>query len=315
MTSKPSPTLRLELPTLTPTPTSTPASVLATLALGQYVVYALGNQPQYASLQVISTQGVVQGVLAPDIVFDADAAFSAALTSDNKRLAFCRSLDSYHTWDLFLAALTVGNTYSVTMQDKSVGCFHNWSPSGDALVAAGGPRILYLDDGRVVDLGIDKAFQEVSNHVVWSPDGRWIVYSAVEGNMSPDRKEGIYLIDTTCLSAPTTCKDIRRRIGVRGMAAWSPDSKYVAISPVGSNDFAIQIVQVPDGKIIRKLSGVENYIVEAMSWSPDGQWLAIDYLGKNATYLLKADGSQAKPTLLYETGETDSLFVGWLKIP
>ncbi len=191
-----------------------------------------------------------------------------------------------------------------------------WAPAGDALAMLGGPSILYLENDRLVDLGINQAFGEIgNNYFAWAPDGRWLAYSAIQDSMEPTRKEGMYFIDTSCFSEPTTCRTARRRIGEYGNVTWSPDSQQVALAPIGHGDFSIHIIDAASGKVVRKLSGLEQDYIEALGWSPDGELLAIDYLGKNATYLLKADGSQAQPTLLYDTSETDSLFVGWLKVP
>ncbi|MBS0201259.1 MAG: hypothetical protein JSS49_00060 [Planctomycetes bacterium] len=84
------------------------------------------------------------------------------------------------------------------------------------------------------------------------------------------------------LATFTTVRVLRPPIG-RGMigelysASLSPDGTWLAVSgytaPEGTTDHSILLISLPDGKLVRRLSG-NTLPVQDIAFSPDGKWLA-----------------------------------------
>jgi RTX calcium-binding nonapeptide repeat (4 copies)/WD40-like Beta Propeller Repeat len=100
----------------------------------------------------------------------------------------------------------------------------------------------------------------------WSPDGRWIAYTAT--------REAIHIV------APDGTNN--RRIAAGERPVWSPDSSYLAYHRQES----IYIGR-PDGSNERRLTAGETAL-----WSPDGTWVGV--LREGSAYLVRPDGSEER---------------------
>ena len=162
----------------------------------------------------------------------------------------------------------------------------------------------------------------------WSPDGKWLsvflAYPFGKPNTtyleSPDA--GFYLLDTSCLSEPSTCPEKQRGpfkvpIDIVDAYSWSPDSRFVASKAQGSAGFEIFDVQSGEHHFLQATNGSRHTEYSGPFCSPDGVWLA--YIARGTypdptspgIYLMPvADG---KAVRLIDSDDT--LILGWITVP
>lgn len=83
---------------------------------------------------------------------------------------------------------------------------------------------------------------------VFSPDGNWILYFDVTAKNELDEKNGLYLMPSSCISSPETCKDqtlgpfITENIYLSDedrTTVWSPDSSKILVRRKNPHGFMI----------------------------------------------------------------------------
>ncbi len=115
----------------------------------------------------------------------------------------------------------------------------------------------------------------------WSPDGKWIAYFVFEGVPNPKLgqvelgpRDGLYLIDVSCLGDTAACPAKTRRIAAvpPQELSWSADGTHLA---VGRGLYDLQRDKIYYPKALDKL-GTLGHIV----WSPDDTKIAVAAIGQ-----------------------------------
>ncbi len=107
----------------------------------------------------------------------------------------------------------------------------------------------------------------------WSPDGKQLVYTAMNEDMSGSR---IYLMNADGTESRPLLRDTSILSG--DTAPWSPDGQNVAVlgqpidQPLYDKSVDIYIVDVKSGEIKYQLADGSSHL--RMAWAPDGQQLA-----------------------------------------
>ncbi len=281
-TMRPRPTSTPRIPpSSTPTPQPSPTLVHTLpgdLPSGQHVVFywavldgALGWT---RILDIVGTDGNSRGRLAT-----LGTGHSAAISPDMQRIAF--RLDDR------LVFMTLEDQ-SLSQVPAGENCFSpTWSPDGAFLVAVCETPLtsretplrysLYLIDLRNGEREMIASIESLSEASYstpqWSPDGMRISFLRLYGPSSVgpgyDSRDGLYLLDTSCLAQPSACQiAMRGPIFGRATCGWAPDSQRLACANGGSE---IDIINL-NGDLLTSFSVGGS--VWAPSWSPDGAWIA-----------------------------------------
>ncbi len=160
------------------------------------------------------------------------------------------------------------------------------SPQGDRMaldIDSGLADIWVLDLGRGVRTRL--TFGPVSNlSPVWSPDGKWIAYTAAGGpNSGIVRKR----------SDGTGAEEVLVPVQEPSLASdWSRDGKYIFYSRVAGDQDGVWVVPLEGDRKPRRV--LERGA--AASLSPDGHWLAYESTesGLSEVYVAGFDGPQGK---------------------
>lgn len=116
---------------------------------------------------------------------------------------------------------------------------------------------------------------ELRGHPFWvdrasfSPDGKWIVTSSLDGTA------GVWEAGTGRLISTF---QVRNVLGGMQSASFSPDSKRIVTE---GRERVARVWEASTGQLITKLQGHNNYVSGA-SFSPDGQWIVTASLDATA---------------------------------
>lgn len=180
--------------------------------------------------------------------------------------------------DLLRVTLNRGAAFllSVTALALLGGCYHKGPPRYQKQTL-GAPLLAYvttLDNNTDIYLTWPDNETPVpaanthlyENYPVWSPDGKWIAYTAYayDGYAARD-------IYTVRADLSETHNVSRSRAG-EDRPAWSPDGQWIAFVSDRDGNPEIYIAR-PDGSDLRNLTQ-HPYTDDIPAWSPDRQWIA-----------------------------------------
>lgn len=205
------------------------------------------------------------------------------LSPDGRRLAYTLLGPTTMTipeGTIELFNLETGETVAVAGSHSGLG---SWSPDASMLAIhrGGEVSIVAVATGQRTQVTDCAQWGAGCGFPMWSPDGHWIAFY-VETGMSgaPDARNGLYLMDTACLSSPSTCWERIRGLWKLGPHfTWSPDSRLLA-SPASTLAPGSGIL-VFDVSTMRQVNAIPFQLAQsssapvAISWSPDGSHLAI----------------------------------------
>jgi Tol biopolymer transport system component len=173
-----------------------------------------------------------------------------------------------------------------------------WSPD-DTYIAINCEDSVYVIsvDNLAVQLLTTWAHPSVHSYwnPTWSPDGKWIATTFRQlSSLNITEDDGIYLIDSSCISDPSTCEE--KMMGPyfpfshHVDFAWSPSGEYIA----AYIDNAIKQVDLKTNEMINLIDELPD--VNHLVWSPDGQWIYYS----QATDIYKVSVQGGDPLLIAE---------------
>lgn len=166
--------------------------------------------------------------------------------------------------ELFSVPVKNGDTKNLTETSGARERFPDWSPDGKQVAfvsdktgnfevymkpATGGDAVQLTSQGNLSPDAIE-----------WSPDGKSI--------MVTDSKSELWVVD---VAAKTQKLLLKAKYGFVS-PSWSPDSKWIAVSNAGSNQFgAVSVIEVATGKLTPVQDG--RYSDGAVGWDQNGKYL------------------------------------------
>ena len=238
-------------------------------------------------------------------------------------------------YELAIADIDGNNTKRLT-ESTEYENYPSWSPDGTRIAYLSRERHPYASgwEGRIVVATITPPgeIKEVASYgthaasiqPVWSPDGRYLAFAeyAVHDGRVTDRESVVLIAEPGNLDAEIVS------LGQSSTAAaWSPDSKRIAVAPIYndySRDSAI-VTYNPDGTGITVVWESDSEILD-MDWHPEGteiltvthgspKLLTVGVNGERTRRLLpaqsplvpaKASWSHDGKTIAVRSGRTDN---------
>jgi WD40 repeat protein len=217
----------------------------------------------------------------------------AALSHDGKLLAYSTGEDRASIW-------VVGTDGRGRRRLPGFGYRPDWSPDGKELVLRSD---VGEDEQAVVVESLGGRRHMVARGALvtgpaWSPDGRWIAYTATSSD--PAGHPDLFVVRPDGTHRHRVAQDV-------GTFAWSPDGKRLAF---GGYLRDVGVVGV-DGRGLRRLG--LSLDGASVAWSPDGRRLAIAANAGEDPVQIWLVGSNGKG-LRRITGMGHNGLVGWTRL-
>ena len=307
------------IPTKIPTPflTSTPNMIpplsgYNVLPPGQYVAYTDPNV-SLDSLYAISLDGKHKQILMKQF---SDLIYLATLPTNGKIWVRKDDGDRQYILDFRLNALT-----EFTIPGDY--CQFDFSPDLTMVVSSACAEYAIYVNGLQKDMHIrlTPSGDDYYGFPVWSPDNKWIAFFNLAIPFKANSRDGLYLVDISCLSKPEICSTEMQGpyrgnplMYMDGPHVWSPDSRYLAMFSDGLHP-PIQIFDVQTQEFSYLDAGnVTN--LEDLIWSPDGKWLVYSGQQENKAdvdiFIIPVSGGPSVPLVV---GDGDQRIYLGLQVP
>ena len=267
------------------------------------------DRPDGMVLRVIGLTGEDLGVLAYGVE-------SPALSWDGTRLAYPSWPNAQYTWYNTIRVRDLVNGSDTDLGLRLDSSFQvSWAPSGNRIALTDHQDVAVLDLGTLeltTLLDCSQMSWEYDAYVfcgvlAWSPDGRWIAHGLyLEATEETDALEGIYLLDSNCMSDASTCRGMDHFVGPYGYyGTWSPDGRFLASA--GANG-EVYIFDVALWTLDHVLQSDRDF--HSLRWSPDGRWLG--YSTDREVGVMSPSSGEIS---VLRRSTTDSLLWFWLESP
>jgi WD40 repeat protein len=289
--------------TSTPAPSSTPANPhldFGSMESGQYILYQIDKAGKVSLSALSPYTGKIYSL------YDANYPVRFELSPSLNRLALVRNKQ------VELIDLKTG--LNKTINFEYVCNDATWSPDESKLaVVCGEVFIISFSDLNIFQLTDlftthGSEFSEVS----WSPDEKWLAYNNVADPYGDDPYDGVYITDTTCLSAPANCKEQTKFFS--GLlyqfvsSTWSPDSSKLAFLALASI-FVVDIDSMKMDPSI-ELPYKNIYDFTGLAWSLDGSQFAVSNESTQRISVISSrDGKEAASFPIAGT------VLSWITVP
>lgn len=291
-------------------------SLFSSLRSGQYFVYA-SNEHQYG---VISEDGKENyNFILP--LYSSTGSVSQ-LSFDKKKLALIKSstmsqsLPGDRNNSLIIVDLESGKQQILL---KGTDCYATaWSPNGSLLATAcdGSISVFNLQTGKRIFLPTE--CWGICADVKWSPDGKWISYQT--NSNTNVRKDGIYLLDASCIEQSSSCTKITPKwvsaSRFPSPYSWSSDGRNLVlvdtkIQPQGATSLKIQFLDIISGQVQQdiEIPGFDWSELFSLVLSPDEKWIGFN----QARGIYKIPVKGGTPVLVAQL--TSPYIIQWIKIP
>ncbi len=214
-----------------------------------------------------------------------DLNVSPVLSPDGRRMIFFSTRDQFSI-DMYLADARTGRVlrdiYKTALDShlqnlEFINSAGAWDSSGRRIVFAavrkGRPILEILDVDRD-EVEREISFDDLSEifDPVWSPDGRYIAFSAIEGGLSD-----LFIYDLESRNLRRLTDDAYAEF----QPAWSPDGRRIAfatdrfttkLSDLHFGNYQLAMVDVATGDVTA-LAGFPDARCNNPQWSPDGHGL------------------------------------------
>ncbi|MCI0567204.1 MAG: hypothetical protein L0Z52_03320, partial [Acidobacteria bacterium] len=165
--------------------------------------------------------------------------------------------------------------------------FPTWSPSGKTIGITryfpGDTQAIWLsasDGSHAEELVAPRHYLQGGP---FSPDGKWLLYSADEAGVSQ-----LFVVEI----AARKSRQLTTSAGDKAVGAWSPDGRWVAYTSNATGNLELWRMPFPGGKEGRLTAGAER--MRHMSFAPDGRWIYIQPSHGNI-YRLPVSGGALQP--------------------
>jgi hypothetical protein len=155
-----------------------------------------------------------------------------------------------------------------------------WGPKSDQVGIANSEAIdiFSIADGKKVGIiaNILNPLPESINwhqSPKWSPDGKWIAYYVLAGQMESPQSPGPYVTDTSCMSDPSSCDKKTKLIvnAIDQLIDWTPDNHLAVFDKRDK----IRIYDVVTSSLLQEIELPDEIgYSEFFIWSNDEEWVA-----------------------------------------
>jgi hypothetical protein len=282
---------------------NTPIPTLTSPFPGIYILYVRDSleTPETASIRYISPESGEIGTLTEE------ASFQAELSPDSRLIAFLKDDGNY----LHILDILEGFVEEIHLPDR--GIRFTWTPEGDSLIVETMDEMALFDPWSgewsiVYSKRSDTDLSCIS--FKWSPDERWVAYSCARESSGPsDPRNGIYVMDASCLREKTKCNLVfDRQLPEAAAYAWSPDGQILGLcGRQDGNEWELYTYSPDTGDLIlNQWCGS----LEKIEWSPNGDQIA----GSSGSFidLFDLDSGDARVIL---DDENMVRLISWIQLP